>query len=130
MSSREDKLWPEEHWRALGTGLAARGLQCVLPWGNEDERGRCARIATAIKNAVVPPHLPLKELAALIARAQCVAGVDTGLTHVAAALGARVVGLYGGSDPALTGLYGGARALNLGGKGRPPSVEAVLESLS
>jgi len=129
MSSREDKLWPEEHWRALGTGLAARGLQCVLPWGNEDERGRCARIATAIKSAVVPPHLPLKELAALVARAQCVVGVDTGLTHLAAALGVPVLGLYCGSDPALTGLYGGARVRNLGTAGRPSSPMEALAAL-
>ena len=45
MTSREDKLWPEEHWRALGAALEARGVQCVLPWGSEEERRRCNRIA-------------------------------------------------------------------------------------
>jgi heptosyltransferase-1 len=129
MSSREDKLWPEDNWCALGATLAARGLHCVLPWGNEGERGRCARIATAIANAVVPPHLPLKELAALMARAKCVVGVDTGLTHVAAALGVPVLGLYCGSDPGLTGLYGSARARNLGTTGRPPSPAEALAAL-
>lgn len=129
MTSRSDKLWPEEHWRALGAGLAARGLQCVLPWGSEEERLRCARIATAIDGALVPPRMPLAELARLIARAQCVVGVDTGLTHIAAALGVPVLGIYCGSDPALTGLYGSARARNLGALGHSPSVADALAAL-
>lgn len=129
MTSREDKLWPEERWRALGAGLAARGLQCVLPWGSEVERERSARIAAAIKDAVVPPRMPLAGLARLAARARCVIGVDTGLTHVAAALGAPVLGIYCGSDPALTGLYGSPRARNLGAPGRAPTAEDVLGGL-
>lgn len=129
MTSRADKLWPESNWQALGSELAARGLQCVLPWGGEQERERCARIAAAVKGALVPERASLAELARLAAGARCVIGVDTGLTHLAAAVGAPVVGLYGGSDPALTGLYGTGRVRNLGGPGRPPSVEQVLESL-
>ncbi len=129
MTSRADKLWPEERWRALGAGLAARGLQCVLPWGSEEEKARCARIAAAIDGAVVPPRLQLAELARAMARAHRVIGVDTGLTHVAAALELPVLGLYCGSDPALTGLHGSVRARNLGAAGRPPSVDDVLAAL-
>jgi heptosyltransferase-1 len=58
-----------------------------------------------------------------------VIGVDTGLTHLAAALGARAVGLYCGSDPALTGIYGAPRAKNVGARGRPPAVREVLQAL-
>ncbi len=129
MTSRDDKLWPEEHWRALGAWLAQRGLQCLLPWGSDEERRRCARIAAAIPGAVVPARLPLAALARLLRRARCVIGVDTGLAHLAAALGAVVVGLYCGSDPASTGLYGNARLLNLGGTGRPPALEEVQAAL-
>jgi heptosyltransferase-1 len=39
------------------------------------------------------------------------------------------VGIYCGSDPALTGLYGSARARNLGAEGRPPSAPEVLAAL-
>jgi heptosyltransferase-1 len=129
MTSRAGKLWPEERWRSLGAGLAARGLQCLLPWGSEEERQRCERIAGAIRDAVVPARMPLAGLARLAARARCVIGVDTGLTHVAAALGAPVLGIYCGSDPALTGLYGIARARNLGAPGRAPAAEDVLNAL-
>jgi heptosyltransferase-1 len=132
MTSREDKLWPEEHWRALGAALAAQGLRCVLPWGSEAERRRCARIAAAVRGALVPPRMGLADLARVVARARAVVGVDTGLAHLAAALGAPTLGIFCGSDPGLTGLYAGARARNIGAAGAAPAAgEAVaaLESL-
>ncbi|HSD61329.1 MAG TPA: glycosyltransferase family 9 protein, partial [Burkholderiales bacterium] len=61
-------------------------------------------------------------------RAAAVAGVDTGLTHLAAALGLRVVGIYCGSDPGLTGVLA-PQAVNLGGAGAPPSVDEVAAAL-
>ena len=54
---------------------------------------------------------------------------QAGLTHLAAAVGARTVGIYCGSDPALTGLYGASNARNAGALGRTPSVAEVLRSL-
>ena len=128
MTSREDKLWPEEHWRSLGAALEGRGLHCLLPWGNDEEKRRCARIAAAIRGAVVPRRMALAELAALARKARCVVGVDTGLAHLAAALDVPVVGLYCGSDPALTGLHG-KWVRNLGNAGTPPAVAQVLEVL-
>ena len=127
MTSRADKLWPEASWIALGRALA---LPAVLPWGSEAERRRAERIAQALPAARVPPRLPLDELARLFAGARAVAGVDTGLTHLAAALGARTVGIYCGSDPALTGIHGAPRSSNLGGPGRPPGAAEVLKRLS
>ena len=61
--------------------------------------------------------------------ARCAVGVDTGLTHLCAALGVATVGIFCASDPALTGLYGKARACNLGGAGAPPSPGAVYAAL-
>ena len=129
MSSRDDKLWAEEHWRSLGAALAGRRIQCLLPWGTEEERRRCVRIAAAIGGALVPRHMSLAELASLARKARFVVGVDTGLAHLAAALQVPVIGLYGGSDPALTGLYGGKWVRNLGKFGKPPTVAEVLEAL-
>jgi len=130
MSSRAGKLWPEEHWRALGARLASCGVQCVLPWGDEEEQRRCRRIAAEIEGSLVPRHMGLAELARLMARARCAAGVDTGLAHLAAALGVPVVGIYTGSDPMLTGIYGAPRSRNLGAPGAPPAPEAVFEALA
>lgn len=129
MTSRADKLWPEDRWQALGAALAGRGLHSVLPWGSEAERARNERIARAIGGAEVPPRMEIDALAGLAHGARCVAGVDTGLAHLAAAAGAPVVGIYCGSDPALTGLHGSARVANLGGTGRPPTAAEVMAAL-
>ena len=134
MTSREDKLWPEANWRRLGSALEARGLQCLLPWGTNEEKRRCERIAATVRGAVVPRRMTLAELASLASKANCVVGVDTGLSHLAVALGVPVLGLYRGSDPALTGLYaggpdGGARVRNLGGPGVTPAVDEALAAL-
>ncbi len=128
-SSRRDKLWAEAAWMELGRALAARGLACVLPWGSDEERKRSERIAQDLGCAEVPPLLPLDRLTVLLSKAVAVVGVDTGLTHLAAALGRPVAAIYCGTDPSLTGVYGAPRAKNLGGPGERPSPEEVLLAL-
>jgi heptosyltransferase I len=125
-TSAKDKLWPEDQWIALGTALAARSITSVLPWGTAPEHERSMRLAQAIRSSVVPPQLELDDMAGMLARAACVIGVDTGLTHLAGALDVATIGLYTTTDPARTGLYGCARAINLGGIKRTPSVNEVL----
>ena len=127
MTSRVDKLWPEERWIELGRAF---DMEVVLPWGNEEERARANRIARALGRATVPSRMTLAELARLFQKASCVAGLDTGLTHLAAALGVRTVGIYCGSVPALTGLYGSPNATNLGSAGSAPSVAEVVRALA
>ena len=126
MTSRADKLWPEPRWVELGRALA---LPVVLPWGSVQERARANRIASGIGQAVVPRKMNLEELAEVLASARNVVGLDSGLTHLAAALGVRTVAVFCGSDPALTGVYGAARAANVGAPGRPPQVFEVLNCL-
>lgn len=129
MTSRADKLWAEERWRALGRWLAARGILSVLPWGSVAERERCARIAAAVPGAIVPPRMELAVLARLLARARCTVGVDTGLAHLAAALGVPALGIFCGSDPALTGLRAGPRARNIGARGAAPAAGEAIAAL-
>lgn len=126
MTSRADKLWPENRWIELGRALA---LPVVLPWGSVAERERAERIGRAIGQAVVPKAMALDELASLFAYARGVVGLDSGLTHLAAALGVPTVGIYCASDPVLTGLYGSERARNVGAPGRPPEVFEVMKCL-
>lgn len=128
-TSRDDKLWPEEHWQALGGALAARGLSSLLPAGSPRERERAERIAATIPGARVLPPSSLRELASVLGSARCVVGVDTGLTHLAAALDRPVVALYVATDPGLTGVHAGARALNLGGRDQMPTPQDVLGQL-
>jgi heptosyltransferase I len=125
-TSRDDKLWPEANWRALAQALTQRGLTPVLPSGSRTERQRAERIAAGVPGALLAPPLNLPEMAALIARAALAVGVDTGLAHLAAALGVPVIALYITTDPALTGVYGAGFVRNLGEAGRSPDVDEVL----
>lgn len=128
-TSAAGKLWPEPSWIELGERCLRQGLGCILPWGSESERARSARLAAALRGAIVPPALTVGELAGLFAGAHAVAGVDTGLTHLAAALGAPTAGIYCATDPSATGLYACLRAVNLGGIGKPPTVDEVVAAL-
>lgn len=129
-TSRADKEWPEPDWQALGSALIATGLTCVLPGGSESERQRAARLANNLGRAVAAPPMNLTELAGLMAGATLVVGVDTGLVHLAAALGRPTFALYCASDPKLTGVLAGEHAINLGGVGTPPKAgDVVAEAL-
>lgn len=128
-TARAEKLWPEPNWIALGRELNRRGLHCVLPAGNTIEQARADRIAAELPRAVRVPPMPLDGLAGVIERAQCVVGVDTGLSHLAAALAVPVVALYVATEPGANGVAGGKNAINLGGKGQCPSVAQVLQTL-
>ncbi len=127
-TSRADKLWPEPAWERLGGELARQGCVSILPWGDAEERARSERIARALPTAVVPPALGILAMAGLLAGAKVVIGVDTGLTHLAAALGRPVVAIYCGTHPGLTGVYAGqgAPVRNLGGTEVVPEVAEVL----
>ncbi len=131
-TSRDSKLWPEQHWIALGNALLQQGLTLVLPWGNASEEARAQRIASAVASSVVLPRLPLTQLAAIIDHSQAAIGVDTGLVHLAAALNLPTVAIYTDTDPKLTGVLAqhAEKICNLGGQGRVPEVSAVLEALA
>jgi heptosyltransferase-1 len=129
-TSRADKRWPDANWRALVGAAASAGFTVLLPWGSDDERRDSMRIATDEPQAIVPPRQSLAALASVIARAHGVVGVDTGLVHLAAALGTPTVALFTSTDPALAGVaIAGAHARDIGGNGRipsPPDVQAAL----
>ena len=125
-TSRDDKLWPEADWVALGRHLADQGLHCRLPAGNTTERERAQRIAASIPGAEAMPPMSLRELAEWMGRAKLVVGVDTGLVHLAAALGRPTIALFCASDPALTGVHAGEFAVNLGRRNQPPALAAVI----
>jgi heptosyltransferase-1 len=128
-TSRDDKLWAEANWVALGKQLAADGLAMVLPWGNATEQQRAERLAAQLPSATVAPRLSLGEAARLLADSCVAIGVDTGLAHLAAALGVPIVAIYTATDPAATGVIASTYAVNLGGIGQSPDVPAVLAAV-
>jgi heptosyltransferase-1 len=129
-TARTEKEWPVANWTALGHAIAAQGMEIVLPWGTAPERARSECIAAALPRAHVPERQPLDAVARLIAGAQFVVGVDTGLLHLAAALGVPLVAIFAGSKPHLTGPVGSGPLTVLGVQGAPPAVDAVIDAVS
>jgi len=129
-TSRADKLWPEQDWRALLAELSSRGMRTLLPWGSDAERARSTRLAVGIAGASVPDRMPAGDLAALFSGAAAVVGVDTGLAHLAAAVGVPTVCIFTTTNPDLTGVQGErAVAINLGGNGAAPDAAAVIRTV-
>lgn len=124
------KEWPEQNWIALGQALAAQGHAVALPWGTQVERERSERIAAAVPDAFVPDRKPLDVTARLIASADFVIGVDTGLLHLAAALGVARVGMLGAIKPMPAAPLGKGAMVTAGSKGAPPSVVDVLAAFA
>lgn len=129
-TSRADKRWPAEHWQVVGQALAGRGIECLLPAGTAGEGEVTHALAAAIPQARVLEGTPLEQLAQEIAGARLVIGVDTGLVHLAAALGRPTLALFSASDPQLTGVLAGPLASNLGRRGAPPAVAEVLARIA
>jgi heptosyltransferase-1 len=128
-SARSEKEWPEAHWAAVGAMLQRRGLLPVLPWGTAAERARSERLAALLPGARVPNRQALDGVARLIAGAALAVGLDTGLTHLAAALGVPLVAIFTASDPHLTGPVGSAPIAVVGGPSAPPSMQAVAQAV-
>jgi heptosyltransferase I len=74
----------------------------------------------------VAERQPLDRMAALIAGASFVIGVDTGLIHLAAALGVPLVAIFAASEPGLTGPMGAGPIVVVGDKQKQPAVSDVL----
>jgi heptosyltransferase-1 len=127
-ASRKEKLWPERHWVAVGRRLLDLGCRPVVLWGREDEQTLAERIAAGCEGDV-PPFLKVGEMASVLAGAQHVVGLDTGFTHLAAALGRPTLGIYCDHEPGLAGITGPGRVASIGGKGQVPSRAAVLALL-
>ena len=115
----------------LGTASTARDQS---NWCCPGARRPSARAANGsrpeVPNARVPERAPLDQVAKLIAGAQYVVGVDTGLLHLAAALGVPLVAIFTGSKPGLTGPVGSGPLSVLGENGISPSVEGVRDAIT
>ncbi|NBW54367.1 MAG: lipopolysaccharide heptosyltransferase I [Betaproteobacteria bacterium] len=93
-SSRADKAWPLAHWQALGQALQAQGFQLAMPHANDAELQTAQSLAQACPGALIWPRCPLDELTQRLAACVGVVGVDSGVSHIAVALGLPHVQLY------------------------------------
>jgi lipopolysaccharide heptosyltransferase I len=105
-TSWASKNWPEQYWRELAASVTAAGYSVVVPWGSEEERERSTTIAAEQPNRIVLPKLSISEKGSIISRAAATVGLDTGLSHIAAALSVPSITIYGATDPNLCGAIG------------------------
>lgn len=97
-TSREQKAWPLPHWIMLGKALAAQGFSLLLPQGSAAEAQAAAEIASAIgPSASVLPQCSIGMLVPQIRHSTLVVGVDSGLMHLAVALGVPTVAVMSAS---------------------------------
>lgn len=96
-AGRPEKQWPVERFRELARRI---GQDALVVWG-PSERAVAEQVG-----AELAPATNLRQLARVLADAQVVVAADTGPLHLAAALGTRVIGLYGPTNPARNGPYG------------------------
>ncbi|MFW0006481.1 MAG: lipopolysaccharide heptosyltransferase RfaC [Arsenophonus endosymbiont of Dermacentor nuttalli] len=122
-TTRDEKHWPESYWRQLITAVQAKGLTVKLPWATNLEHQRALRLAAGFKHVEVLPKLSLDKLAQQIVAAKAVVSVDTGLSHLTAALGKANITLYGPTDPGLIGGYGEAQEAIVSANGNMATIK-------
>jgi heptosyltransferase-1 len=123
-TARDAKKWPADHWIALGRALAP--MTVLLPWGSPREKEEADRLAAALPNARVLPKLSMMDAVELARHAALAVGVDTGLTHIAAAFVRPTVEIYCDSPRWKTEGNWSPRIVNLGDTGAAPGVDEVV----
>ena len=127
-TSRQDKTWPVQNWVALGKRLAANGYQVTLVHGNAQEFATSQAIATQLGScATVLPLLSLDALASELAQCTGAIGVDSGVSHIAVALGLPHVQIYNFDTAWRTGPLGTSHQVSV--FARPePNVDTVWQA--
>ncbi len=99
--------WPAERFATLARRLVARGLS-VIVCGTAAERATCGEVAIAAGERVVSVagETDLPTLSALVRRATVAVCNDSGLAHLAGAVGTPTVTLYGSTSSAWTAALG------------------------
>ena len=129
-TTRDDKHWPEANWRELIGLLNNAGIRIKLPWGAPHEEARARRLAEGFDYVEVLPRMSLEDVARVLAGAKFVVSVDTGLSHLTAALDRPNVTLYGPTDPGLIGGYGKNQIACCAPKGNLQDLDANVVNTS
>jgi lipopolysaccharide heptosyltransferase I len=99
-----NKRWPAERFGALSKVLLDRyGLGSIVTWGPSERELADAIVGASAGAALAAPPTTLDDLAVLLGGASLVVSGDTGPLHLAAAMGAPIVGLYGPTWPERNG---------------------------
>ena len=103
-SGSETKNWAIDHWRALGETLLHGGIAAslLIVGGEADHKQlRTLQSAWCRRRVALGENLPLPELAALLSKCMLFLGHDSGVSHIAAAVGTPSLLLFGPTEPAI-----------------------------
>ncbi|MCU6434606.1 lipopolysaccharide heptosyltransferase I [Undibacterium sp. Jales W-56] len=128
-SAGASKKWPGENWLQIAKILQADGLPILLPWGNPAEKAEAEQMAAQMPNAIVLPQLSMQDAIILAQAARIAIGVDTGLTHIAAAYETPTIEIYCDSPRWKTEGNWSNKIRNLGDQGQPASVAEVTQAI-
>jgi ADP-heptose:LPS heptosyltransferase len=95
------KRYPPGAYATAGQALARGGVAVLVAAGADEER-LALRVAEGAGGRAVPAAWALEDLAALLAVCDAAIGNDSGLTHLAAAVGTPTLALFGPTDEART----------------------------
>lgn len=132
-SGNESKNWPEENWRELVGHLLDHSPLNLLFIGGEAEGDRLQRLANGMPSdrLEIAQHIPLPELALRLAKCVGYVGHDTGVTHLASALGLPTLVLWGPSNETVWRPLGEkVRVLNQHSELAKLTLETVLEGIN
>ncbi|MDX9702771.1 MAG: lipopolysaccharide heptosyltransferase II [Candidatus Auribacterota bacterium] len=104
----DTKCWPFEYFAQLADMLYEKMNAQIVFVGSPSDRSNIDKILSAMNHKPVDAvgKTSLLELAALLARMDCLVTNDSGPMHMSVAVGTPVVALFGPTDPAKTGPYG------------------------
>ncbi|AKC60748.1 Lipopolysaccharide heptosyltransferase 1 [Blochmannia endosymbiont of Camponotus (Colobopsis) obliquus] len=105
-ASKKKKTWPEIYWRTLTRFAIHEGFHVKFPWWKTTEYLRAKRLTQGLAHVEILPKLTLTQIAKQILGATAIISIDTGLSHLSAALHTPNLTLYGPTNPALIGTYG------------------------
>ena len=124
-TSRDSKKWPRQNWIEIGQLLEKSGLNILLPWGSAQEFDEATSLATSLPNSKVLPRLSIMDAALLTGKAGFVVGVDTGLSHLAAAYDKPTVQIYCNIPRWRTCADWSDNIVSLGGPDEVPTLDEV-----
>lgn len=112
-TTRPQKHWPDAHWPELAARLVAAGLGPCVVLGGPADREHAQRLVGQMPDGSrnLAGQTALPDLAAWVAQARLLIGVDTGLTHVGIAVQRPTVALFGSTCPYTKGADSPLRVL-------------------
>ena len=132
-SGSESKNWPEQNWGELALHLLDHSTMSLLLVGCEAEGERLQRLANGMPSdrLEIAQHIPLGDLAPRLANCAGYIGHDSGVTHLASALGLPTLVLWGPSNQTIWRPLGEkVRVLNQHSELAALSLETVLEGIN